>query len=90
MKKINCKKGKETKIIDNFGTGYAKTFRIKIIPEIGVPVKGTSIEKRYLWIFPETPIKGELKEKMSFHRKWINGMYSVAIIPESDVIVEIY
>ena len=90
MKTIICKKGKTTKIIDNFGTGYAKTFRIRISSKIDEPLKGTYTEKRYMWIFPEKPITGELKEKMSFHRKWINGVYSVSITPKNEVTVEFY
>jgi hypothetical protein len=88
MKQIICKKDKLTKIISNFGRGYPQTFNVTIIPEGNTDVSGIYIEKRYLWIFPESPIVGELTEKMQFQRYWINGIYSVAIKPDSNVVVE--
>ncbi len=89
MRTVICKKNKVAKIIDNFGRGYPQTFEITISSEKGEEISGKYIEKRYLWIFPETPIKGELKPQMQFHRKWINGIYSVTIKPDCDVIVTI-
>jgi hypothetical protein len=88
MKQILCEKNHFTKIISNFGRGYPQTFNVTIIPEGKEDVSGIYLERRYFWIFPETPIVGELKEKMQFHRYWINGIYSVAIKPNSNVLVE--
>ncbi|MFC2103687.1 hypothetical protein ACFLSS_04580 [Bacteroidota bacterium] len=88
MKQILCKKNQLTKIISNFGRGYPQTFNVTLIPEGNEEVSGIYIEKRYFWIFPETPIVGDLKEKMQFRRYWINGIYSVAIKPNNNVVVE--
>lgn len=88
MKRISCKKNKLTKIISNFGRGYPQTFNVTLTPEGNENVSGIYLEKRYLWIFPESPIVGELTKKMQFHRYWINGIYSVAIRPDCNVIVE--
>ena len=88
MKKIICKKNKLTKIISNFGRGYPQTFNVRIISEVNEKVSGIYIEQRYFWIFPETPIVGDLTKEMQFHRYWINGIYSVAIKPDSNVVVE--
>ncbi len=87
MKTIFCKKGQSTKIISNFGTGYAKTFHITIATKNEEQLSGTFLEKRYLWIFPQAPIEGELEKEMTFDRYWINGIYSVAITPKQDVTV---
>lgn len=89
MKTKLCKKDKFTKIISNFGSGYPKTFKISIKSANGEKISGTYIEKRYLWIFPQKPIEGELNPNMQFHRKWINGIYSVALKPNCDVEVTI-
>ena len=85
---IICKKGLFTTIISNFGRGYAQSFNINITSETGNEITGTYIEKRYFLIFPETPIEGKLKSQMQFHRKQINGIYSVAIKPDVDIIVK--
>lgn len=87
MKKIICPAGQPTTIISNFGRGYPQTFTIEIQSAEGLPVTGKFIEKHYLWIFPENPVTGKLSEKMYFHRRWIDGIYSVAIIPDVDVVV---
>ena len=63
MKQIFCKKNQLTKIISNFGTGYPKTFNVTIIPEGNEDVSGIYLEKRYLWIFTETPNEGKIKDK---------------------------
>lgn len=89
MKKKLCKKDKITRIISNFGTGYPKTFRISFSSSSGEKISGTYIEKRYFWVFPQKPTEGELKPNMQFHRKWINGIYSVSIKPDQDLEVEI-
>ncbi|MFA6132243.1 MAG: hypothetical protein WC702_04275 [Patescibacteria group bacterium] len=89
MKKIFCEKNKTTKIISNFGRGYPQMFNITITSKNNEKVSGKYSEKRYLWIFPQTPIEGNLKETMQFQRYWINGIYSVSITPNCDVEVQI-
>ncbi len=89
MKTIHCKKNKSTKIISNIGRGYPQDFHVSITSASGEKISGTYCEKRYFWIFPKTPITGKLNDKMQFHRQWINGIYSVSIIPDSDVTVQI-
>ena len=88
MKQIFCKKNQFTKIISNFGRGYPQTFNVTIISKVNEDVSGMYLEKRYFWIFPETLIEGKLKEKLQFHRYWRNGIYYVAIKPNSDVVVQ--
>jgi len=87
-KTIVCKAGKTTKIISNFGSGHAKTFKVDISGN-GELISGTFIEKKYLWIFPKAPNTGEIEPHMLFHRDWINGIYKVYVTPDQDVIVEI-
>lgn len=87
-KKIKCIAKNETKVINNFGTGYRKTFSLQLHSIDGKQVSGSYIERRYMWIFPEKPILGELTENMKFTRFWINGRYSVTIIPDQDIEVE--
>lgn len=85
MKTKFCKKDKLTKIISNFGSGYPQTFNIRVKSVNGEKISGSYIEKRYFWIFPQKPIEGELNPNMQFHRKWINGIYSVSFKPNCDV-----
>jgi len=87
MKQLYCPKGKYTKIISNFGRGFPQTFDVSIASKNGEEISGEFIEKKYFWIFPENPINGELKAEMQFHRRWIDGIYSVAIKPNIDVVV---
>ena len=87
--KILCKKNEWTTIINNFGTGYAKTWNISFKTETGEPVKGKFIEKRYVWILPGKLTEGELQENMQFHRNWINAIYKLKIYSETDIVVEI-
>lgn len=89
MKTIKCPAKQSTKIISNFGRGYAQTFRVKISTINGEEVTGKYIENHYFWIFPQLPKEGNLKSTMKFHRRWIDGVYSVSIIPNVDVVVEI-
>jgi len=88
-RKIHCKKNEWKTIINNFGTGMAKTWNISFQTENGKPIKGKYIEKRYIWIIPGEVTEGELKENMQFHRDWINAIYKLTIYPETDITVEI-
>ena len=87
MKQVFCKKNQFTKIIFNIGRGYPQTFRVTISPQNKGQVTGIYKQKRYFWIFPQTPTEGKLEESMEFQRYWENGIYSVAIKPNSDVLV---
>ena len=89
VRTIHCKAGKSTKIISNFGSGYAKTFQVIITSDTNEPVSGTFEEKKYTWIFPKAPIEGKLEPSMLFHRDWINGIYKVFITPDVEVTVTI-
>jgi len=89
MKKFDCMKGKSSKIISNFGRGYPQTFDITITSQDGEEISGTYCERRYFWIFPQTPVIGKLEARMQFRRYWINGIYSVTITPECNVKVQI-
>lgn len=84
-----CKAGQWTKIISNFGTGYPKNFSVHIVTVDGSRVAGEYCERRYLWIAPQKPVTGALQLEMHFRRHWINGIYSVAIKPETDVTVNV-
>jgi len=88
MKTITCPKNQTTKIICNFGRAYPQDFEIIITSENGEKLSGIYIEKKYFWIFPETPKIGNLEPQMFFHRNWINGIYSVHIKPDIDVVVK--
>ena len=81
-----CPAGKWTTLISNFGTGMPKTFTVALISPEGEPVSGQFEEKKYTWIFPRKPVRGRLVPMMEFHREWINGIYSVRIKPDSDLI----
>ena len=87
MKTILCKKNQFTKVISNFGRGYPQTFNLEIKSKNGEEITGIFVEKRYLWIFPKKPIEGKLKQQMQFNRHWINGIYSVSIKPNVEVVV---
>lgn len=81
----HCPAGKWTYIIKNFGTGLPRTFRIEIT---GDPA-GVFEERPYFWIFAQRPRTGKLSSVMTFHRKWINGIYRVRVKPTQDVSIRI-
>ena len=88
MKTIHCPKGKSTKIISNFGRGFSQIFNLTITTDSETNISGTYIEQKYFWIFPQKPITGKLEAQMQFHRRWIDGIYSITIIPDIDVVVK--
>jgi hypothetical protein len=89
MNKIFCPKNQSTRIINSIATGLPRVFSVKITPADGLTLSGIFEERRCFWIFPQTPVTGELKPKMEFTRKWINAFYSVRIKPDQDAWVEI-
>ena len=88
-RKIHCPADSWTRIISHFGRGYRQTLRVRIQPLEGTEVRGEYRERRYFWIFPETPGSGPLEAEMEFVRYWINGIYRVDIRPQMACEVEI-
>ena len=88
-KRIECPKGEWTTLISNFAAGMPADWTIKFTAPGGEAIEGSYIEKRYWWIFPQTPVTGKLTPKMRFHRYWINAIYSVRVCPDVDVVAEI-
>ena len=84
-----CPAGQWTVLISNFGSGYPRTFEVRLRGEAGGPVSGQYQEKRATWIFPNAPVTGALAPTLSFHRKWINAIYKVSIRPDQDVVAEV-
>lgn len=76
-------------MISNFGTGMPACWNISFKAHDGEKIEGFYIEKRWRWIFPQKPVKGELSEQIRFERYWINAIYSLKICPVTDVIAEI-
>jgi hypothetical protein len=88
-KKISCPANQWTTLVSNFAAGMPKTWDITFTTIDGSMVAGIFEEKRALWIFPQSPVRGELREKMQFERYWINAIYSIKIYPATDVVAEI-
>jgi len=85
-KQITCPAGQWTTLVSNFGSGMPRTFTVRLS---GGPVAGEWIEKRHWWIFPQAPTTGALAPEMSFHRRWINAIYSIKIKPEHDLVAHV-
>lgn len=86
---VHCPANQWTVVVDNFGTGYAKTFNLYLHAEGGQPVQGMFRETRWLWIIKEAPLRGPLMPQMQFHRRWINAMYRVEICPTVPTTVQL-
>jgi hypothetical protein len=82
MKTIACPAGQWTTLVSNFGSGMPRTFEVRFE---GAEVSGEYVEKRHWWIFPQQPATGRLERHMSFHRRWINAIYSIKVKPDHDV-----
>ena len=87
-KRVPCPAGRWTTLISNFGSGMPKTFTIAFHTESSGEVSGEFREKKYTWIFPKKPVRGHLVPLMKFNREWINGIYSVQVKPDVDMIAE--
>jgi hypothetical protein len=87
-RKVSCPACKWTTLISNFGTGMPKTFTIAFHSESGADISGEFLEKKYTWIFPNTPVRGSLVPLMEFNREWINGIYTVKVKPDIDLTAE--
>lgn len=88
-KKIFCPKNEWTMIISNAFVQMPVSRRIKFVSESGEMIDGTYSEKRFMWIFPQTPTDGRLEAEMVFDRYWINTFYSLQICPTVDLTAEI-
>ena len=84
-----CPAGQWTVLISNFGSGYPRSFQVRLRSEAGGAVSGQYQEKRATWIFPNAPVTGALAPVLTFHRKWINAIYKVSIRPDQDVVAEV-
>jgi hypothetical protein len=88
-KKVFCPKNTWTTLISNFAAGMPASWNITFKSENNEPISGEFEEKRYMLIFPQPPVKGELRPKMVFERYWINAIYSVNVCPKIDLTAEI-
>ncbi len=88
-KRIDCKAGEWTTLVSNFGSGYAKTFRVRFESPDGGEVSGEFEERAHWWIFPSEKNNGALAQEMSFHRKWINAIYKIRVRTDSDAVAAI-
>lgn len=88
-KRVPCRAGELTQILFHFGRAYAQDLRVRIVADDGGPVAGEFREIRHFWIFPETPVVGPLEPEMTFHRRWIDGIYRIAITPDRDCVAHI-
>jgi hypothetical protein len=88
-KRVRCPSGVWTTVVWNFGSGYPKTFRVRVEAADAGPVSGEYRERRALWIIPQEPVVGALAPEMEFHRRWINAYYAIEIKPARDVFAEV-
>jgi hypothetical protein len=88
-KRIECPKNQWTTLISNFGTAMPACWNISFQAPRGEKVEGSYTEKRWWWIFPQTPVTGKLTAQMQFERYWINAIYTLKICPDVDVVAEI-
>jgi hypothetical protein len=87
-KRVECPAGRWTTIISNFGTGMQKTFTIAFLSESHDDVSGEWEERKYMWIFPQSPTRGPIVPLMKFNRDWINAIYKVRVKPDFDIYAE--
>lgn len=78
-----------TRALFDFGKGFPEDIRLVLAAEQGSGVTGQYKETHYDWIFPRKPVMGALAEELKFHRRWIDGIYSIDIKPDVDCVAEI-
>ena len=88
-KPVRCPAGEWTRVIYNFGKGYPEDMRLVLVAADGTEVTGEYEETHYDWIFPKKPVTGPLAPEMVFHRRWIDGIYSVHIKPDVECVAEV-
>jgi len=55
----------------------------------GGGIDGKYKETHYNWIFPRDPVIGPVGLSMKFHRRWIDGIYSVYIKPSEECVAQV-
>jgi hypothetical protein len=88
-KRVPCPAGELTQVLFHFGRGYPQEIRMRVEADDGGPVAGEFRETRHFWIFPEAPTVGPLETELTFHRRWINGIYRIAVRPDRNCTVHI-
>ena len=88
-KPVRCPCGEWTRVIFDFGKGYPEDMRLLLIAEDGAEITGEYKETHYNWIFPKEPVIGPLAPELAFHRRWIDGIYSVHIKSDVECVAEV-
>ncbi|MBX2868016.1 MAG: hypothetical protein KTR18_05050 [Acidiferrobacterales bacterium] len=86
---VKCSAGEWTRVIFDFGKGYPETRQIVLSAPNSDRVDAEYRETHYNWIFPKQPVIGEFSGSATFHRRWIDGIYSVYVKPTADCIASI-
>ena len=87
-KTIKCPAGEWTTIIRSRFAQMPATWDVYLRTE-GGDVAGEFEETKSAWIIPGQPTSGQLRERLTFERGYWNTFYSVRILPQTPVIVEI-
>jgi len=88
-KKIECPANVWTTIISSSFAQMPVSFRVTFKSVKGETIDGEFSEKRFWWLFPQTPVLGKLSENIIFNRYWINTFYSVEVCPTTNLTAEI-
>ena len=62
---------------------------VNLTSKHNLPIQGQYKEVHYDWVLPKKPVVGQLSSKMEFHRRWIDGIYSVDIKPMIDCTAQV-
>ncbi len=90
MPTINIKAGKKTRIIRKFSNSLATEYKFLVEPaKTGKPVSGQIEISRSYWIFPKASETQELRQNNTVTKGMWDTFYSVYIIPDSDVTVNV-
>jgi hypothetical protein len=87
-KTIRCPAEEWTTIIQSSFAQMPKTWDVHLTTESG-EIAGEFEEKKSAWVFPGQPVRGQLREHLTFKRGYWNTFYSVRICPKIRVMVEI-
>lgn len=87
-KTITCPAGQWTTIIRSRFAQMPAIWEIHLRSEEG-DVAGEFEETKSRWVFPGHPVSGELRERLTFERGYLNTFYSVRIRPQTPVTAEI-
>jgi len=86
-KSVRCASGEWTRIIYDFGKGLPEDMQVTVESSSGEVVEGEYKETHYNWIFPKKPVLGRIEPSMLFHRRWIDGIYTVYFKPNKECVV---